>query len=49
MTGTGISSVADLLAGELAVGLSYGLVGYLIFSLAEMRASRLGGLERPIE
>lgn len=49
VTGASVSSVAHLLAGELAVALSYGLVGYLIFRLAEMHATRLGSLEQPVE
>ena len=49
VTGAGASSVADLLAGELAVALGYGLAGYLIFRLAEMYATRLGSLEQQIE
>ena len=49
VTGAEIGAVASLLAGELAVALSYGLVGYLIFRLAEMNATRLGSLAQEIE
>jgi hypothetical protein len=37
--------VAPLLAGELGVGLAYGLVGFAVFSCFEFQARRRGTLE----
>ena len=45
VAGAGLMEVAPLLWGELAVGLAYFLLGYLLFSLFEVFAKRRGTLE----
>lgn len=43
--GGSVSDVAPLLVGDLAVGMSYGFVGYLLFRWMEVQARRRGTLE----
>jgi len=43
--GASLTEVMPLLAGELAVGLVYGLLGYLMFAIFELEAKRRGTLE----
>jgi len=43
--GSSLTEVMPLLAGELAVGLVYGLLGYLMFAIFELEAKRRGTLE----
>ncbi len=45
VAGADFHTVAPLLLGELAVGLTYGLLGYFLFSWFEYQAKRLGTLE----
>jgi len=44
VSGAGLSQVSGLLAGELAVGLVYALIGYAMFRWLEHQARR-GGLQ----
>jgi len=43
--GSSLTEVMPLLAGELAVGLVYGLLGYLMFAIFEVEAKKRGTLE----
>lgn len=43
--GTSLAEVLPLLLGELAVGLAYGLLGYLLFTVFEIEAKKRGTLE----
>jgi len=43
--GSSLSSVAPLLWSELGIGIVYGLLGYLLFTLFEVEAKRRGTLE----
>jgi ABC-2 type transport system permease protein len=45
VSGAHVSQVANLLAGELAIGMMYLAVGYLLFRFFEMEAKRRGTLE----
>ncbi len=45
VAGGSLSEVAPLLAGELAIGIAYGLLGYGLFSAFETVAKRRGSLE----
>jgi hypothetical protein len=44
VSGAGLSQVSGLLAGELAIGLLYALIGYALFRGLEHQARR-GGLQ----
>jgi ABC-2 type transport system permease protein len=43
--GARLSEVAPLLLGELAIGLIYSLLGYLLFAAFEVEAKKRGTLE----
>lgn len=43
--GAGLADVTPLLLGELAIGLVYALLGYLLFAVFEVEAKRRGTLE----
>jgi hypothetical protein len=43
--GAGFAEVMPLLLGELAVGLVYALLGYLLFAIFEVEAKKRGTLE----
>jgi uncharacterized membrane protein YedE/YeeE len=43
--GAGLMDVAPLLLGELAVGLAYFIIGYILFAVFEVVAKRRGTLE----
>ncbi len=43
--GASLTEVMPLLLGELAVGIIYGLLGYLLFAVFEVEAKRRGTLE----
>ena len=43
--GASLSEVTPLLLGELAVGIVYGLLGYLLFAVIEVEAKKRGTLE----
>ena len=45
ITGANWQDIAPLLGGELAVGLVYGFLGYILFSWFETQAKRTGKLE----
>lgn len=43
--GASLAEVSSLLWGELGIGLIYGLLGYILFTLFEIVAKRRGALE----
>ena len=43
--GASLAEVMPLLLGELAVGLVYSLLGYLLFAVFEIEAKKRGTLE----
>lgn len=45
VAGAPISEVSPLLLGELGIGIMYGLLGYMMFTLFEFEAKRRGTLE----
>ena len=43
--GASLAEAAPLLLGELAIGVAYSLVGYVMFTVFEIEAKRRGTLE----
>jgi ABC-2 type transport system permease protein len=43
--GASFTDIAPLLLGELAIGIVYGILGYLLFAVLEVVAKRRGTLE----